>query len=199
MTSNSIIAAFIQRDRLFILLIVVLLLFIPTTPVINALSLQFNGSDFWQQPWRLLTAHLVHASWQHLLLNIVNLVLLRMVFREWLPDATLLKFFIYCSLVISIGLWLVGGHASYVGFSGVFHGLLLYLLLHHWQQSRWLFSLALLLVLAKIGYEQRYGASTALIDFIGVSVAIHAHALGAFAGVSFWLLEKALTRITLEN
>ncbi len=179
----------------FLILISLILFCIPTQTVINILSLRpnYDSGQLFIEPWRLLTGHIVHASWQHLLVNLLNLILLRFVFKEWLSNKQFSFFIIFSALFISLGLWVIGSLSSYIGFSGIFHGLLLYLLLFYWQRSPWIFSIAIVCVLGKVIYEQLFGPSPALEDFINIGVAIDSHALGVMSGLIFWLVEKVLS------
>jgi rhomboid family GlyGly-CTERM serine protease len=76
------------------------------------------------EPWRLLTAHLVHLDLQHLLLNLAGLGLIWVLTgaewkaRYWTGGA------LFVALAIGLGLFLVPDIGSYVGLSGVLHGLM---------------------------------------------------------------------------
>jgi rhomboid family GlyGly-CTERM serine protease len=146
------------------------------------------------QPWRLLSGHFVHASPLHLLVNLVNLLLLRWAFSQWLATKHLVLLITLSAIFISFGLCVIGKLSFYVGFSGVFYSLLTYLLLHYWHKAPWLYSTALCLIIAKILSEQIWGASTALTDLIGINVAVDAHALGCSAGIIFWLTSLLWSR-----
>src|SRR5580698_6267996 len=72
--------------------------------------------------WRLLTAHIVHLDWHHLLLNELGLVLVWALFAadydpiEWAIIA------FSGALAISSGLWWLSPRVGwYVGLSGVLH------------------------------------------------------------------------------
>ena len=58
------------------------------------------------QWWRLLTAHLVHLSWQHTLLNCGGLVLLWILFARELSPGRWLWVTCLSALTIDLGLWL---------------------------------------------------------------------------------------------
>ncbi len=140
--------------------------------------------------WRLVSGHLVHASWQHLALNVINLFLLRLVFSQWMSLSTFTIFILINTISISIGLIFSTSLTYYVGFSGVFYALLIYFLLSYWNTQRIIFSIAIVCVVGKIFYEQWIGVSKELVDFIDIAVAIDAHAWGLLSGSMFWLLEK---------
>ncbi|MGH1486769.1 MAG: rhombosortase [Cellvibrionaceae bacterium] len=190
-----------NKSLLLLLLILLLLYFSPSLPTSELLSLKLSNSfiDFLQQFWRIFTGHLVHASWQHLALNIINLILLRLVFTQWTSDKRFIVFLLFSATFISIGLWLTSSLSYYLGFSGIFYALAIYLLLIYWHQSKLLFSAAIILIISKIAYEKLLGSSTALSEFIQINIAIDAHILGALAGSIFWVLEKKLNRQKIRH
>jgi len=185
----------------FIILVGLILALIPIATVIEIFELRpyYSLEQLSVEPWRLLSGHFVHASWSHLAVNLLNLILLRFVFREWISTNTFIAFLIFNALFISIGLWTITQLTSYVGFSGIFHGLLIYLLLLYRGNAPIIFSIAITCVIGKVIYEQLYGASPALAEFIGVGVAIDSHALGTAAGMTFYVLQIALGLIRLRT
>jgi len=187
-----------QHHLPFLFLIGTMLLCIPVNSVIETLELRpyYSFKPFYNETWRLVSGHLVHASWSHLFVNILNLILLRLVFKEWISHKTFFAFLLFSSLFISTGLWVFTDFTSYVGFSGIFHGLLIYLLLFYWKSSRIIFSIVIGCLVGKILYEQLYGASSALAEFIGIGIAIESHSLGFASGAIFYLLKRILRRET---
>lgn len=185
----------------FIAFILILLLCLPIANLIELLELRpyYSAKPFFTECWRIISGHFVHASWPHLLINLVNVILLRAVFREWLPTRDFILFLAFSAVFISIGLWLTTNFTSYVGFSGIFHGLLIYLLLTYWHHSRTLFSIAIICLIGKILYEQIYGASAALAEFIGVGVAIESHSLGVTSGLIFYFIKYAICRKVVKQ
>lgn len=181
----------------FIIFILVTLLCIPISPVIETMELRpyYSAKPFFTESWRLFSAHLVHASWSHLLINLLNVILLRAVFKEWLTNKDFVLFLIFSASFISLGLWLTTDYTSYVGFSGIFHGLLIYLLLKYWHNSRIIFSIAIICLIGKVFYEQLYGASTALAEFIEVGIAIESHSLGVASGLLFYFIQHITGRV----
>lgn len=180
----------------FIVFISILLLCLPIASMIEFLELRpyYSAKPFFTECWRLISGHFIHASWSHLWINLLNVILLRAVFREWLPTRDFILFLVFSAVFISTGLWLTTDFTSYVGFSGIFHGLLIYLLLKYWHHSRTLFSIAIMCVIGKILYEQIYGASATLAEFIGVGVAIESHSLGVASGLAFYFIKHAICR-----
>lgn len=182
-------SALIKRHYVFIVVLALIFAALPIPTVIDALALRpsYPFETLLLEGWRLFTGHIVHASWPHVFVNVLNLVLLRFVFREWISNSMLVGFLCFSAVFISIGLWLSSDLYSYVGFSGVFHGLLVFLLLQEWKRAPALFTLALVCLVAKILYEQLYGASPALASFIGIGIATDSHALGLVSGVLFFI------------
>lgn len=131
--------------------------------------------------WRLLTAHLVHGDVRHLLLNLSGLGLSMVLFsraykvREW-------GLIILASMVsMDIGfVFLKPQMQWYLGFSGVLHGMLAAGALAWWRLGPRLSALVLtLVVIAKLSWEQRWGA---LPLTGGLPVVVAAHLYGALGG-----------------
>jgi rhomboid family GlyGly-CTERM serine protease len=191
-----------KKNKALAILLLLLLLLPPLPFIIEFFNLRLDNSfiSFIQNPWRLLTAHLIHGSWLHLLLNIANLILLRLVFIHWISDKSFFIFLVFSALFISIGLWAISDLSFYIGFSGIFHGLLIYLLLIYWKQNQLIYSIGIGLVLTKVAHEQVFGASSSLANLIGMNIAIDAHLLGVLSGFIFLLAQKLFVqKNTLTN
>ncbi|MCD6061949.1 MAG: hypothetical protein K0S16_2260 [Moraxellaceae bacterium] len=75
--------------------------------------------------WRIFTGHFVHLNLTHAVMNGVGTLMLAVFLREELPLRYWWAVTLLAPFVISLGLWLKQpGLVSYVGFSGVLHGLL---------------------------------------------------------------------------
>lgn len=92
-----------------------------------------RAAIFAGEGWRLLSAHLVHLSWLHVLANLAALALLVLVLgrharaRAWLAVA------VVSALGVGVGLlWLSPEVEWYVGLSGVLHGLFVYGAMRAW-------------------------------------------------------------------
>lgn len=133
------------------------------------------------QWWRIFSAHLVHASWSHALLNAVAFVLVVAIFplikmKKWL----LLLF--SSSLVVSAGLLLATTVDWYVGFSGVLHGLFAGAAIFELEKNK-KFALVLIMVICcKLAYEGIAGALPGSAAITGVQVITEAHLWGALGG-----------------
>jgi rhomboid family GlyGly-CTERM serine protease len=112
------------------------------------------------QWWRLASAHVVHLSFEHALLNCAGLVLVWMLFaREFTPRRWL---WILCcaAAAIDAGLWFLRPAVSwYLGASGVLHGALAAGAVAWYRRRDGLGAALLLLLIVKLAYEQYSGAS----------------------------------------
>lgn len=130
--------------------------------------------------WRLLSAHWVHLSFRHALVNVVGLALLWALFaRDYSPRQWLL-ITLAAIVAIDAGLWLWDSTIEwYVGSSGVLHGYLAAGTLAHLRRREpdgWI--LAALLA-GKLAYEHLVGP----MPFSGsASVVVDAHLFGVAGG-----------------
>jgi rhomboid family GlyGly-CTERM serine protease len=137
--------------------------------------------------WRLVTGHLVHASWTHATENLAGIGLLAALFprdyslRQWLLLAL-------ASLVaIDVGfVWNEPQLEWYVGLSGVLHGLLAAGAVAWWRFESGVLAIILTLIfLGKMTYEQIYGS---LPTTDTMAVVSEAHVYGAVGGLVASLL-----------
>jgi rhomboid family GlyGly-CTERM serine protease len=132
------------------------------------------------QWWRLLSAHVIHLSYEHALLDVAGLALMWALFaRDYSWRGWLLILGLGVA-GIDAGLWLLSSTTQwYVGSSGVLHGVLAAGAAAHLrarQPDGWV--LALFLV-GKLMYEQSAGA---LPLTAGGAVIVDAHLYGAVGG-----------------
>jgi rhomboid family GlyGly-CTERM serine protease len=133
--------------------------------------------------WRLLTAHFVHLSLGHAVLNALGLVLLWALFmrdyrpREW-------AFILLVSLVaIDVGLWFHDPNLDwYVGASAVLHGVMAAGSWAHLRRGEFDGWLLITFLIGKLAYEQFAGAMPFSTD-LGV-VVVNAHLYGALGGLA---------------
>ena len=140
------------------------------------------------QWWRLVSAHLVHLSWEHLLLNCAGLVLLWALFaREYSPRRWL--WIITASVVvIDAGLWFFRpGVDWYLGASGVLHGVLAAGAFALYRRGEAMGAVLLLLLIVKLVYEQQAGTSLFAGD---LPLVPDAHVLGVLGGLTAALLPR---------
>lgn len=135
------------------------------------------------QYWRLITAHLMHSNWVHLLLNSGGLLLVMLLHAEYQRRQPLLWQCLFAALLISLLTWLWQPHiVEYVGLSGVLHALLCYGALCDSQLKKVGGKLLLFGLIAKVAYEHYQGPDHALGQLINAEVAIFAHLYGLIAG-----------------
>ena len=152
------------------------------------------------QLWRLFTAHWVHLSTTHLVLNLLSLGVVWLLFRDALAGVT--GYLIVGLIAPALSLCLLVFHPGiewYVGFSGVLHGLLIAGALLSWRGSPMLSALTLLVVAAKLTIELLQGASPELEAFIHSPVLVSAHVYGALLGGLFVISQWALGAKWVSN
>jgi rhomboid family GlyGly-CTERM serine protease len=139
------------------------------------------------QWWRLLTAHLVHLSLLHALLNCAGLALLWMLFaREFTPRRWAWILIAACT-AIDAGLWFLRPEIDwYLGASGVLHGALAAGATSLYRRGDAVGTVLILLLVVKLIYEQHSGASV----FAGsLPLVADAHLFGALGGlIGAWAL-----------
>ncbi len=164
------------------LLILMLLLTLAGDYVSNLL--RFDQQAIAQgEIWRLFTGHIVHLGWAHGLLNAGGLLLV-----AWMqPKGSVmgwLLFYLVTSVLISIFLYMQGSVVTYVGASGVLHGLLIMAAFFSEWLEPWRQKLIILLIGGKLIWEQTPWYSDASVaDLIGGYVVVDAHFIGGIAGL----------------
>lgn len=155
-------------------------------------ALRYERSLIASEPWRLLSAHLVHLGWEHLVLNLIGLVLIWALFGPVLRPWAWAAAFVWCALVVSCGLyWRDTELAWYVGLSGVLHGLLVLGAVLRLRGERWMALLILAGVAVKLAWEQHVGGDIGTAVMVGGAVIVNAHLYGALGGLLcavFWYL-----------
>jgi rhomboid family GlyGly-CTERM serine protease len=126
--------------------------------------------------WRLLTAHIVHLDWHHLLLNELGLVLVWSLFAQDYDIAEWCAIVLAGALAISSGLWWLSPRVEwYVGASGVLHSVMAAGAAKHLAQGSWDRWILIVGLCAKLAWEQ-WGGSVAPL------VVVDAHLYGACCG-----------------
>lgn len=133
------------------------------------------------QWWRLLTAHVAHLGLHHAVLNTLGLVFLWALFaRDWRPREWVV-IILAVTGVIDGCLWFRDPQVTwYVGASGVLHGLMAAGIVAYVRRRDPLGWIMMVLLAAKLAYEQLHGP----LPFAGrgVPVVVDAHLYGASAG-----------------
>ena len=142
------------------------------------------------QLWRVLTGHLTHLTWGHFILNMAGMLMVGLFFAHYRSEKYWLIGIVFISMLCSAGLWLDEELARYVGFSGVLHGL--FVMGGRWEMKRYKVSGAVILILitAKLIWEQVFGALPGSESMAGGTVAINAHLYGAVGGLVYVLISE---------
>lgn len=133
------------------------------------------------QYWRLFSAHFVHGTTQHLMLNVAGLAVIAALFPRDYSLKGWLCVLAFSITVIDIGFVFYEPQLHwYVGFSGVLHGALAAGAIAWWRKETSALSLALSAILVgKLCWEQWYGALPLSGD---LPVVVDAHLYGALGG-----------------
>ncbi|MDH5764675.1 MAG: rhombosortase [Gammaproteobacteria bacterium] len=188
---NTMLSRWLKQHIFWLLLIIVCLL---AETLGLADSLRFDRGLIDQgHLWLLLSGHFVHLNAQHLWLNQAGLVLVMVFFSRYCSVLIWSQVIIISALFVALGLyWLNEDIIWYVGLSGVLHGLFI---VGAWYEMKQFFNsglVLLLLVIAKLTWEQVYGPMPGSESMTGGHVAVDAHFYGALGGVLFLLLHKVV-------
>jgi rhomboid family GlyGly-CTERM serine protease len=141
--------------------------------------------------WRLFTGHLVHAGREHMLWDVLSLIGIGFVFEEYL-GRRFWQALAIAALVVGAGLVILDpGLPDYRGLSGVLNGLwvtgaLLGIRAEAAAGRRpvaWMCAATLVLALAKIVVEARFGPLFTDPARLGAPTVLLSHALGFAGGV----------------
>lgn len=139
--------------------------------------------------WLLLSSHIVHLNWMHWALNMAGLAIVAFFFSPHASVKQWLIVIVVSASMISVGLWFwMPDIHTYVGLSGVLHGLFLYGALREirfFPASGYVLTMVLL---AKLAWEFFYGALPGSEDMTGGRVLTEAHLLGAIGGILVWFV-----------
>ena len=134
--------------------------------------------------WRLLTAHFVHLSLKHLLLNLAGLALVVWIVGHAFSWSQWLIVVMLSIVSIDAGFWLLEPElAWYVGISGLLNGFLAAgLVIGVADRERESIVLAVIVV-AKLTWEQTVGPLPGSESTSGGAVIVDAHIYGAAGGL----------------
>lgn len=144
--------------------------------------------------WRCLTAHVVHFSAIHGLLNLAGLSAIAAINHAFLISRPGLLSLVFLCLWVSAGIWCFNPEiTTYAGLSGVLHGLFILAVVRTTRYSREFKVLLLFLWTGKVLLEQTgYIDLSGKADLLGVAVAIDAHLYGLFGGLVLIVLQGLL-------
>lgn len=147
--------------------------------------------------WRLFSGHLDHLNAGHLGMNLAGLALIWALVGRQLGNRAWLAVILCNMAFVSLGLLLLHPELRwYVGLSGILHGLLVAGCLRGiWRPSpdRPVLILLLVLVAAKLAWEQVGGALPGSEATAGGHVIVDAHLYGAICGALlgiYWKLSR---------
>ena len=135
------------------------------------------------QYWRLLTGHLAHLGYSHLLLNMAGLVLVWLLVGRYFTTSR--WFFVVGTSMIATtgGFWFIDENMLwYVGLSGVLHGLVVAGATAGLRQLPGESAVILAFVGGKLLWEQLAGPLPGSESASGGTVIVNAHLFGAVGG-----------------
>lgn len=137
--------------------------------------------------WRLVSAHLTHLGWGHLIMNLAGFWLILALFPDTLPPVRCLILLLLLTLGTSGGLWLFSPEVSwYRGLSGILHGLLCWGALNQLRQQPSVSLFVIAFVVFKLSWEQWQGPLPGSESLAAGGVIVDAHLYGAVCGVLLW-------------
>jgi rhomboid family GlyGly-CTERM serine protease len=135
------------------------------------------------QLWRMVSGHFAHLGWSHLAMNLAGLALIWTIFGGLIPWRRWLLILLVGAIGTSALLLLFNPQLRwYVGLSGVLHTLFIAGCLADLKYRRWDTWMLLLLVIAKLVYEQVWGPMPGSESTAGGNVIVDAHLYGAVFG-----------------
>lgn len=159
-----------------------------------------GGPEIWRlehslvlaEPWRLLSGHLVHVGWVHLLMNLAGAALVWFLVGRAFTVGQWAWVMLGCITGIDMGLlWLTTGIEWYAGFSGVLHGLVAAGAIASLARVPGMAVLLLGGLVLKLTFEQLGVGTAGTARLIGAPVVVDAHLYGALAGAAGALLLRA--------
>lgn len=169
-----------------LLLLLLLLVFVD----VNSLLRFDRGLIAEGQWWRFISAHFVHLNGVHAVLNIGVLVLfLNSIGVGVTATRWCFALFFLCLFISLCLFWFSPGVHTYVGFSGVLHGMLVLVLLGGVLKRDFFQVGVLLLLLVKVVREQWPNFDVMhLHSWIGGAVIVDAHLYGVVGGAILFSL-----------
>jgi rhomboid family GlyGly-CTERM serine protease len=144
------------------------------------------------QWWRLLSAHLVHLNAEHALLDGAGLALIWVLFAREFSPRRWLAILLASAAAIDAGLWFLSPAVEwYLGASGVLHGALAAGAIAWYRRGDGMGAGLVVLLVAKLGYEQLHGTSILMAD---LPLVPQAHLYGALGGLSGAVIGRAHRR-----
>lgn len=156
-------------------------------------NFDFDRERIWDEPWRILTAHVMHLNLQHLVLNSAGLFIVTVLFARHFTVRTWLNAVTIIAVGISLWVWLLGFPDRFVGLSGLIHGLFLCGIFLEWSASQykwdWTLAIGLFFILGKVALEALGLIASTLLLSTGEQVWVM-HSGGLLAGLLAWWLHQ---------
>lgn len=146
--------------------------------------------------WRLISGHLLHSNFYHLLLNAGGLLVIMLLHAGYQRQLALIwQLLLSAVFISSLMYWLQPEIQRYVGLSGVLHALVFFGALLDIKTGKTGGILLTLGILAKSGFEQYQGPDAELGQLISATVAIDAHLYGVISGALLFAIVTAKARL----
>lgn len=140
------------------------------------------------QWWRLLSSNFAHLGWYHLMLNEFGLAMLVLLCPERLSPWVWLRRVVLIGVGMTLCLYLfVPSIRSYVGLSGLLHGLFLLALGQQARRGDWIAIACLAGLFGKLAYELIAGVPVSDEAAIGGRVALESHFYGTLCALAYGL------------
>ena len=133
--------------------------------------------------WRALSGHIVHSNGWHLLLNLASLLMIGLLFSQHLTRLFWLLVFVLSGLMISACyFWIAPEYNYYVGLSAVLYSVIIIGALLDIKEQPLIAVIVLVIVTARVIWQQYSGSMDSLAELIEDRVAIESHLFGICSG-----------------
>jgi len=144
--------------------------------------------------WRMVTGHLVHLGWPHFIMNVIGLLLIWLLFGHTIKQRSWLIICLASAAAISSAMLLFNPVLQwYVGLSGVLHSMFVAGAVASIKAGYRAELVLLILLSAKLAWEQLIGPLPGSAEFAGGNVIVDAHLYGAISGLIVTLVLIAVT------
>lgn len=134
--------------------------------------------------WRLVSGHLVHLGWGHLWPNLAALLVIALLLEGTFGSVDWIVVGLVSAAAIDLGLLTIDTDVEwYVGLSGVLHGFVAAGALGLMLEKQALGVVLAVGVVAKLIFEQTFGAVPFTAASVGGPVIVSAHLFGAAGGL----------------
>lgn len=145
--------------------------------------------------WRILTGHLIHLNWKHLLINSLGLILCMAITS---PPWSIKQWFNY-HLLLACGISLLFTIETlklewYVGYSGILSGIYVLAALDLYKREKIIAVLICAIIGIKIVLEQSGNFVATSNEFIGAPVIVDAHLYGALLALLIARIQQVYHR-----